>query len=133
MNKLIALLLVSFAVVACSNEEIKEKKPKKDLPLVEVVDGVYTEYYPERKAIKMQGPLDEDSLRNGKWALFAENGVELSVTHYIHGKKEGHSIVKYPNGMIYYYGEYRNDVKVGLWKTYDSKGKIAKEENFGGM
>ena len=126
-------LFLGFGLLnSCAGEE-KPKEKKKELPLIEIKNGVYTEYYPGRKAVKIRGPVDENELRNGKWALYTENGFELSVTHYMHGKKEGHSIVKYPNGMLNYYGEYRNDEKVGVWRTYDTKGNLIEEKDFGGL
>jgi antitoxin component YwqK of YwqJK toxin-antitoxin module len=42
---------------------------------------------------------------------------------YLDGKKEGHSVVKYPNGKIHYYGSYQNDQMVGEWVSYDQQGK----------
>ncbi|MCE3296749.1 MAG: hypothetical protein K0R65_2463 [Crocinitomicaceae bacterium] len=124
------LLLGLGLFVSCTEEAPKKEK---ELPLIEIKNGMYTEYYPGRKAVKIRGPVDGNELRNGKWALYTENGFELSVTHYIHGKKEGHSIVKYPNGVLNYYGEYRNDQKVGVWRTYDQKGKLVEEKDFGGL
>ena len=88
MKQFALYLLLGFGMLnSCSEPE--EPKKEKELPLIEIKDGVYTEYYPGRKAVKIRGPVDGNKLRNGKWALFTENGFELSVTHYIHGKKEG--------------------------------------------
>lgn len=131
-----SLLLLSmfslFLLFSCS-EEVEEKKVDKNanLPLTEIVDGVFREYYPGRKAIKMQGQMDEKNQRHSKWTFFSETGTELSITHYEHGIKEGHSIVKYPNGVLNYYGEYHQDKKIGIWKKYDANGKMIEETDFG--
>lgn len=129
--KFLILLILIFVSVACTEEVIPEKKKFEDL--VEIKDGIYTEYYPGKKAIKLQGGITPENKRNGRWVLYSENKVELSITHYNNGLKDGHSIVKYPNGTLFYYGEYRNDQKVGVWKTYDEKSKLKNETDFGGL
>lgn len=131
MKKIVFLLATLFLISACEN--ISEKK-KKEIPkenLVEVKDGVFTEWYPGKKQIKFQGGQDELGNRDGKWTFYAENGTELSFTLYDHGKKEGFSLVKYPNGRIHYRGEYQNDEMIGLWSTYDEKGNLINEKEYG--
>jgi antitoxin component YwqK of YwqJK toxin-antitoxin module len=127
MKTILFLTLILLTFACTEDEKTQNQKPES---LIEIKDGIFTEYYPGKKAIKFQGAQDKDNERHGKWAFFAENGTELSITHYLNGKKDGHTIVKYPNGAIYYYGEYRNDQKVGIWKTYDTKGKLVEEKNF---
>ena len=98
----------------------------------EVVDGIYTEYYPgDAKKIKFQGPKDANGQRDGKWLYFSEDGVELSVTNYIHGKRNGPTLVKYPNGNIHYTGEYKNDKTVGVWTTYSPEGVQTSKKDYG--
>ncbi len=128
------VLLVSV-LFSCKSEE-KEKvetKKKKELPLTEIKNGIYTEYYPERKAVKIRGAVDGNKLREGRWVLYSERGDEMSVTSYIHGNKNGATFVKYPTGAMNYVGEYKNDKKVGLWTFYDQSGKIIQEKDFGGL
>ena len=110
-------------------ETKQESVDKSDL--VEVVGDQYTEYYPGKKAIKFQGTQDAEGERHGKWLYFSETGEELSMSMYEHGKKHGHSIVKYPNGAIHYIGEYRDNKQVGEWKTYNSDGKLFEVKDFG--
>jgi len=139
MKKIVFLLATLFLIYACENdsettsendsEKKNEKIPKEKL--VEVKDGVFTEWYPGKKSIKFQGGQDELGNRDGKWSFYAENGTELSFTLYNHGKKEGFSLVKYPNGRIHYRGEYQNDKMIGLWSTYDEKGKLISEKEYG--
>lgn len=116
-------------LVACKNETQDTAKPEENL--TEVVDGVYKEYYPGRKKIKFIGAQDQNKQRNGKWTFYSENGEELSVTIYEHGKKEGFSVVKYPNGAIRYRGEYLHDQPVGIWTVYDQQGKVISEKDYG--
>jgi antitoxin component YwqK of YwqJK toxin-antitoxin module len=121
--------VITLLLFSCK-EEIKEEK-KAPENLISIKNGVFTQYYPGKKHIKFQGAQDEKGNRNGKWIFKNEQGVELSVTMYDHGKKHGHSIVKYPNGSLYYVGEYFQDKKIGLWRVYDENGKLTEEKDFG--
>jgi antitoxin component YwqK of YwqJK toxin-antitoxin module len=131
MKKIVFVFVTLFLIFGCENTTKKknEKIPKEKL--VEVKDGVFTEWYPGKKSIKFQGGQDELGNRDGKWTFYAENGTELSFTLYNHGKKEGFSLVKYPNGRIHYRGEYQNDEMIGLWSTYDEKGNLITEKEYG--
>lgn len=130
MTKYIASLCLAALLFSCQEAEPTEQKPKTSQALTEVVDGTFTEYYPGRKKVKFRGEQDAAGKRHGKWVFYSENGVELSVTHYINGVREGFTIVKYPNGTIHYVGEYSNDKEVGIWKTYDTNQKLVEEKNF---
>jgi antitoxin component YwqK of YwqJK toxin-antitoxin module len=131
MKKIVFLLATLFLIIACENKSEKKKEEIPKEKLVEVKDGVFTEWYPGKKQIKFQGGQDELGNRDGKWTFYAENGTELSFTLYDHGKKEGFSLVKYPNGRIHYRGEYQNDEMIGLWSTYDEKGNLINEKEYG--
>ena len=124
--------LLLFIAVSCTDNKVEEttKKPKTE-KLTEIKNGRFTEWYPGKKQIKFQGMLTKKGDRNGKWNFYSESGNELSMTVYENGKREGFTIVKYPNGAIHYTGEYKNDKTVGIWKTYDEKGKLVTEKDFG--
>lgn len=128
------VLLVSISILSCSrNEKTEEQAPEKKEnieSLVEIKNGVFTEYYPGKKQIKFQGEQDNIGNRQGKWTFYSETGIELSSTHYEHGKKHGASFAKYPNGALHYIGEYENDKEVGIWKMYDEKGNLATEKDY---
>ena len=98
--------------------------------LVDSLDGVYKEWYPGKQQIKYLGNLDQEGKRHGKWSFFLESGLEKSMTTYTHGAREGFSIVKHDNGVIFYRGEWRKDKKVGIWTTYDAKGVVVSEINY---
>ena len=68
MKKIVFLLATLFLISACENnlEKKNEKIPKEKL--VEVKDGVFTEWYPGKKQIKFQGGQDELGKRDGKWS-----------------------------------------------------------------
>ena len=134
MKQIYILLLFSLSLlVACSRNEanqVKKKLPKKE-SLVDIHDGIFTEYYPGKKQKKFQGEQDTNGQRQGKWTFYGPEGLELSITHYEHGIRHGHSIVKYPNGAIHYYGEYNMDQQIGIWKSYDMQGNLTEEKDYG--
>lgn len=123
------LLFIAFACID-KNEKETTQKPKTE-KLTEIKNRRFTEWYPGKKQIKFQGMLTKKGDRNGKWTFYSETGNELSMTLYENGKREGFTIVKYPNGAIHYTGEYKNDKTVGVWKTYNEKGKLVTEKDFG--
>ena len=131
MKSLIILLscaVVSASLYSCSSSEAPKNKKKESL--IEISNGVFTEYYPGRKAIKFQGPIDENEDRNGRWFFYDESGKEQSMTEYTNGKKNGFIFVRYPNGNMRYTGEYQMDKEIGLWKFYDENGRVSLEKNY---
>lgn len=121
----LTLLLALVFIIGCESAEVeKEEKKEEFRPLIVRKDGQYIEYYPGHKQIKMKGREDADGNRTGIWKLFSEQGVELSVTVYTKGKKDGHIVVRYPNGMPNYVGEYVMDERVGEWKFYAETGEL---------
>jgi antitoxin component YwqK of YwqJK toxin-antitoxin module len=122
---------ISLGITGCTNNEEQTKETKKVENLVEIKDGIYTEWYPGKKQIKYRGGQDNEKRRHGVWTFYAETGTELSVTMYEHGLRTGHTVVKYPNGRLHYRGEYLNDKTVGVWTTYDEKGELISEKDFG--
>lgn len=123
-------ILICIVLVACSTDKAP-KKPTASEQLIEVKHGLYSEWYPGKKQLKFKGSIDEKGNRDGKWVFFSPEGNELSTSVYDHGKREGFSVVKYPNGAVHYRGEYRNDVMVGIWTTFDEKGKVLNEKDYG--
>jgi len=133
LNIYAKLLLFGMFIIqsACSGEPESATKAAEVENLVEIKDGIYTEFYPGRKQIKFQGGQDEQKRRNGVWTFFSEAGEEQSVTIYEHGLREGHTIVKYPGGGVRYRGEYHQDTMIGIWTTYDTKGNVVTEKDYG--
>lgn len=127
---LIFIAAISITINSCG-EEKKAPEKKAGENLVEIKNGIYTEYYPKRKAIKFKGPQDENSQRNGRWFFYDERGNELSMTEYVNGKKHGFIFVRYPNGAMRYTGEFNMDVESGVWKFYNEDGTVASEKDYG--
>lgn len=134
-NWMYIFALIAVGFISCESEE-KTEEPKtitnldSEEDLIEQMPNMYREYFPGKKQVKITGPLDNEGKRHGTWESFFENGQKNSATYYVHGVREGHSIVYYPNGAIFYYGEYKNDEKVGLWKTFNENGELASEDSF---
>lgn len=126
--------MVLFVFTSCTEEKEKPKRPEVKMeyqPLVTEDDsGRYTEWYPGHKQLKMKGRKNINSERVGVWKYYSERGVELSINVYTNGKKNGHTIVKYPNGAIHYSGEYKNDEAIGIWKFYDEQGELIETKNY---
>ena len=137
MKTILLFIILTTVLFSCKEDEKVPAEKKDDTEtvieeenLVELKDGLFTEYYPGKKAIKFQGRQDKDGYRDGIWLFYSESGVELSMTNYEHGVRQGHSIVKYPSGAIHYTGEYTNDKPSGIWKTYDTAGKLASTKDY---
>ncbi|MEN9699072.1 MAG: hypothetical protein RLZZ301_270 [Bacteroidota bacterium] len=116
------LIAIVGAFTACEQTEKPKTVSQKPEKLVEIKDGHYTEWYPGKKHIKYEGQLTDEGNREGRWNFYSEKGNLQSFTMYVDGHKNGHSLVKYPNGKVHYYGEYANDQMVGLWVNYDQNG-----------
>jgi antitoxin component YwqK of YwqJK toxin-antitoxin module len=124
--------LLSLLMTSCTSEkQVKEQTNEvAEEQLIEESREWYREYYPGKKQLKMHGTKDDQGRRHGVWEYFTETGVKLSATYYLHGKKDGFSVVYYPTGTTHYVGEYKDDKKVGLWRTYDTDGNLVSENSF---
>jgi antitoxin component YwqK of YwqJK toxin-antitoxin module len=135
MKKFILYIMVTLWMISCSDQPVESKEDTvNDSPSEEVLRDTasrqVSEWYQGKEQIKMRGQIDENKQRHGKWVYYSQTGLELSMTTYTHGSKEGFSVVKYPNGAMHYRGEYRDDKKVGLWSFYNDKGELDKEVNY---
>lgn len=128
--RIIIPLFIALVLASCTTKKATKKQVKSE-NLIEVKHGVYSEWYPGKKQLKFHGSIDKKGNRDGKWVFYSDNGNEQSITVYNHGMREGFSLVKYPNGAMHYRGEYRNDQMVGVWTTYDEKGKVISEKDYG--
>lgn len=124
---------------SCGEEDVVEEREEIVIEtrddLIELVDGIFTEYHPgtDKKRVKFQGPQDENKQRHGIWYFYNLNNIQVSMTEYKHGLKNGVSLVKYDNGIIRYSGQYKDNEQIGIWKTYDSTGVMLHEKDFGDL
>lgn len=132
MRRFELFLFIVFIVISCSEGEKTnvENQQEEQLPLIENKNGIYKEWYPGRKQLKIEGRKDSEGRRTGIWKSYAENGVQTSISIYSKGMRDGHIIVYYPNGALHYKGEYSKDKRVGEWAFYNKQGEIVKVENF---
>lgn len=79
-------------------------------------------YYKETGLICMEGPLDENQLRHGRWKAWYDCGKLWSVGDYNHGLRHGENMVYYVNGNIQYTKNYVNDTAEGTWKFFTEDG-----------
>ena len=133
MTKIIVYFTCVFALISCteSNDTNEYKglveKVIEEEVLYDTTGFEYNEWYPGKKQLRQEGSYDVNYLRHGKWVYYSNEGIELSMTTYTHGLKQGFSIVRHENG--YYRGEYDKDTMVGLWTYFDNNGKKIKEIN----
>jgi len=122
-----------FLLVACGTETEGEnfsKKIESPEDLIVRKGNRFTEFYPGKKKVKMEGNFDDAEQRHGIWKYYTEAGITISIAEYNHGKKNGISMVYFANGSLNYEGQYDNDKAVGVWKMYDEKtGKLTSETN----
>lgn len=138
MIRIITLSITLLFLVSCSNETDVTTETQEIEEIVEPIEeptpdpnqpGEYQEFYPSG-ALKIEGKNNSKGHRNGLWISYYENGIKWSESYYVDGIKNGHSLTFFPNGGIRYVGEYKNDIKIGLWKFYDEAGEIVNEEEF---
>lgn len=133
MKQILGLILIAAISLTMNSCGDGNKSPKKESgdDLVEIKNGIYTEYYPGRKAIKFKGPQDDMAQRNGRWFFYDEKGNEQSMTEYVNGKKHGFIFVRYPNGAMRYTGEFNMDAEAGVWRFYKEDGSLISEKDYG--
>lgn len=85
-------------------------------------------YWPNKNK-KIEGSY-ADSLRDGHWIAWFENGKKWSEGYYIKGVEDGPKNVWYETGQLFYTGQFKNGKKVGVWKIYDERGTLAQEVNY---
>ena len=142
--KYTVLIAAALLLMSCSDESEKmdksdstktenkaDTKSNDPADLVEINGNTYTEYYDATKSqIKQTGDFDADQKRHGIWKYYHRNGIEASMTEYNHGEKNGISIVRRPDGTVFYQGEYKDDKKVGVWRTYNEKSELVTEKEY---
>lgn len=129
-KSLFVFLMGLTLLVGCGETASKTPKKESKNDLVSIKDGIYTEYYPGRKAVKFQGPQNEAGKRNGRWFFYDQNGTEQSMTEYTEGVRNGFTTVRYPDGTMRYTGEYTNDKPSGVWRFYKKDGSLEIEKEY---
>lgn len=124
-------------LVACTPQQAPQKTqppseeittaPKDTIKAPARKDGIQDIKIPDGG--RMTG-LQENGERQGPWTSYFGNGTIRSKTVYINGKQNGLNEVFHDNGMLFYSGQYKLDLKIGEWRFYDRKGVLIKTAKF---
>lgn len=129
------LLTIGLAasIVACGGHGAEETEPSPvvaqtaDSTGAVVVDGMQEIHTADGG--RMQGAVVRGE-RDGQWTSYFPNGIIRSRSDYRAGKRDGPVEVFHNNGMPYYTGQYREEVKVGTWLFFDPQGKELKRVTY---
>ena len=80
--------------------------------------------------IKFVGTFDENNRRTGYWKKYYPNGDIWYNGNYLNGKPEGYWEGYWSNGNLMYKGNYLNGKADGYWERYYSNGKIEWKGNY---
>ncbi len=117
MKQIVFISLACF-LLACVKPEDKTPTEIVEERKVENV----LERYPSGKK-KLEGKLVNGE-RHGKWIYYYDNGYIWSEGKFWYGKRKGFSTVYYENGNRQIAGEYKNDLKVGIWRLWNEDGTL---------
>lgn len=111
MNKNLYLILLILTLFACNKEKY------------------VSEYYPSGN-IQLKVQIDKDSIQNGTYQEFYENGELKSKTNYINGKIADSLFNFYDNGKIKEKGLIKDNFSFGWWSYYDNSGNLTKKSEW---
>jgi hypothetical protein len=77
-------------------------------------------------ALSLPTPDREDSLQEE----YYPNGVLKKRAFLVNSQLEGEYVEYHPNGLIKVQGYYEQGKKVGIWRYYDKKGTLLREETW---
>lgn len=67
---------------------------------------------------------------DGVWKLFfPDGGLKLQMC-YVAGKLGGEMLSWFPDGTLRAKGQYRNNLKDGVWEFYDATGKLLRKQTY---
>ena len=65
-----------------------------------------------------------------KTMVFYKSGKPKQEKNYKNGNLEGNLVSYWENGNIHTKGKYKNNHRVGIWNTFDKKGKLVLSEEY---
>tara|TARA_B100000029_G_C17432235_1_gene908292 strand:- start:620 stop:916 length:297 start_codon:yes stop_codon:yes gene_type:complete len=68
--------------------------------------------------------------RYSKISVYYKNGVIKEEKNYKNGMLNGNLKHFWENGSIHTAGQYKNNKRIGIWSTYDRKGKLILTEKY---
>jgi hypothetical protein len=111
MNKNLCLLLILILLISCDQKKY------------------ITEYYPNKK-LKLKIEIDTDSIQNGTYEEFYENGKLKSKTNYVNGQISDSLFNFYENGKTKEKGIVENNLQSGWWNYYNSNGGLKEKSEW---
>ena len=112
----ILIFLISF-LIACESQKRKEYTSE---------GVIIREFYPNKK-IKSEGIYIQDSIRNGWYKEYFENGNLKAEDNYLNGLREGMGIDYYENNIAKSKVNFKNGKADGISLYYYPDGKIKSE------
>ena len=91
-------------------------------------NGLSRKFYPSGKVVEEIG-FKNDKLE-GPWIRYYENGNMRMKTQQVNDKRIGDFYSYFADGKVEIKGFYKDDIKDGTWKKYDTKGGLIKEMKF---
>lgn len=82
-------------------------------------NGTFTTYSMDGYKLKIENYLNDEL--DGECISYYEREQVFTVMHYINGKVNGEVVSYYPNGKISKKGLYHNNLKYGIWDTFDEQ------------
>lgn len=71
-----------------------------------------------------------DSLREGTWNTYRENGLPWSQVDYVGGQKEGVFRTWHDSGFPHIEGQHKNGAPSGVWTFFDVTGQPTETRDF---
>ncbi|MDP4267431.1 MAG: hypothetical protein Q8880_08355 [Bacteroidota bacterium] len=131
--KYLLLYIALITFFSCSNrhEVVEKKYPDGSPKVVKIYEGSGADkklvkeisYYPGKKKY-IEGEIKHDSIKDGKWTVWYQNGKVWSEGYFKDDKADGKRTVYYENGNKRYEGEFKDGVRTGTWNFYDEQGKL---------
>ncbi|HYJ64253.1 MAG TPA: hypothetical protein VEV62_10950, partial [Parafilimonas sp.] len=109
MKKVALMAFILFAIIDCSNHEIKKKKIGNDLVEARFID---------------------DTLIDGTAKFFDMNGNIESKANFLRGLKNGYAVNYYKNGVMKDSMYYINNLLNGFFYSFDSLGVLLFKGNY---
>jgi antitoxin component YwqK of YwqJK toxin-antitoxin module len=86
------------------------------------MNGYFVYYHPN--GMKAQAGLYRNSLKEGNWRSWSQNGILLDSTHFYRGRREGDFFRYYPDGKLQVRGYFQSNEASGTWYRYASSGDL---------
>lgn len=65
-----------------------------------------------------------------KTMIYYKNGNPKMERNYKNGDLDGNLISYWENGIVHTRGQYKNNKRIGIWNTFDKKGKVILTEQY---